>query len=430
MKDNPIKIQTWIEVESEIKKLHPLLANIINESEISSSTDFVRATYTYGQLIMKNGELQLPLSPTTVAPISDDNILSNVKNRLDGHMPVGIILNKAAELFHEPNIGTLSVLNQVFSEKIMQKGDFIGINDFFDTILGANRCDHNKHISAGARTLFMLPKLSDYNSHHKLRNLTKIHTDLPLNIWEHYNVFKKIATSTITEEKWTIEILFFSKTWWLKKNQKASQPIKDLLLQKAWQQSYYLRKAMSLEPYWGLLVNLNKELIKKRYPILIHTAKKLLAIQAGITPGYIPIVNNTLGPIDLFQKAYIELYKIKYYPTILGPAQLTASNPSVYYSSHLSTLEYQDPSSRHEITARLDFSELSELMNDLIYPNGIKNKFSYFHPKEYTTSGEIKTISELLDLDKNFLPSEDKSLPKLGIATNGPFFKGCIRICY
>lgn len=432
MQDNPIKIQAWPEVKSEVKKLHPRLADAIDESQLHATADFVRATYAYGQLIMKNGELQLPISATKTIAFEAENIPAIIKTRLHDCAPIGIILNQAAELFYEPNIEYPPIDKHIFSERVFEKGDLIGINEFFDATIDPNRqTPNNRHLSAGARTLFMLPKVSDYNSHYKFKKRLKIESHSPMTIWDQHSIFKEIATSNITKKPWTIDILFFSKSWWSKKNQKATEDIKNLLLQQAWQQSYYLRNTMQAEAAWSLLVDVNKALLKKQHPILVYAIKKLLKIQAGITPGYKPLLDNKLGPIDLLQQAYIEIYKTNYYPTILGPSQLTVLNPLVYYSSHLPSLEYKNFSKQSRKTEKLDFCELVGLMNHLSYPDEIKNKFTYFHPKEYTSaSGLIKSIEDLLAFDRRFLPPEGTLATHLNVTNSAPFFKGCIQISY
>lgn len=426
MSNKHIKIQSWIDAQDEIRKINPSLADAIESSGLEATCDFIRASYDYGELIIREGELQIPLSKNKTTSIADTTSLhSSIRTRLNNPNPIGILLNKSAESFYEPQ--TSSIPTKVLSNQILQPGDFIGLTDFLDSIDSKNKIiPDRQNISSGARSLFMLPRLTDRNSHYKLQNYFKIDVHRPNNIWEHYSIFKEIANSSVTEEKWYSDVLFFSNSWWAKKNQANAQPIKQVLLQQAWQQSVNSRKAMSLKLAWNLFLNSNDSGFKQSKLTILQTIEHLLAIQQGIYPGYVPTINNDVGPIDFIKKAYTDTYKIKSYPTIMAPMHITKTSGPVYYSLHIPALANSKSRGIYEKSTPLDFRELVALMDTLTFPLYPKDKFTFFQQEEYPAL-QINALQELINSDERFLPN--KAGPQsLNISYSNPFLKSCIKI--
>ena len=418
MNNELIKIQTWPEVREEVRTINPLLAKYIDESELNADYDFVRITYGYGQFIIHNGELQLPISNTKFVSLNDSIIPPFIRDRLNySYVPIGLILNKTTEVFYESP-------DRVMPTKICNKGDLFGLWEIFDPEpSNFTKCIWN--IVAGARTLFMLPKISDQTAHAQLQRHYKIKTYQPSNLLQQYKTFTEIANVSASDSRWTTDILFFSKAWHPTESKKEMRNLHYFWLQKAWQQSLNCRNNMSFDMAWERFAYAVTQRNMKPKPIIINTIKHLLAIQQGIYPGYSPSINNDCGPVDLLKQIYIEVYKIKHYPTVMEPIQLSQVNRPTYYSLQLPSLIEYAPGS-HGKNVITDLRELKLLMDMLEYPIESEKCFLFFHPDE-DLSLNINSTKILPTFNKSFLP-EEAAMYNLSFAYNSPFLKGCIQV--
>ena len=103
MKENSlITVQTWDDVKSSVELVNPKLFQLIDQFDPNSEFDFVRVSYHFGQYIIKNGCLQLPVSKNHAVPFNDEAIPVNIQKRLNySSVPIAIFLNKKAEVFYE-----------------------------------------------------------------------------------------------------------------------------------------------------------------------------------------------------------------------------------------------------------------------------------------------------------------------------------------
>ena len=422
MKDIPLMtVQTWDEVKSSVELVNPKLFQLINEFQPKLGFDFVRVRYHFGQYIIKNGCLQLPVARNQVVPFSHQVIPTDIQERLNySYVPIAIFLNKKAEVFYES-------AERIMPTKIFNQGSMFGLWEMFDP----PPVEFTKsvwNITAGARSLFMLPKISNQVAHKKLQKQYKIQSYVPGNLMQHHPIFSELAQIEEVSQPWSMDVLFFSKQWQaIKENtDEKSLRLSHFLLQEAWRQSSNCRNNMSFDMAWEIFSNAVTKRNLKPKPLIINTLKHLLAIHDGFYPGYAPAVNDDAAPIEWLQNIYLNTYQIKSLPIIMEPRHLSKANSPVYYSLQLPTLlEYAPgPKASNIIT---DFRELKLLADMLMQSlNEDKSFLEFFHSDE-DKNIDIKNSDLLSALDCNFM-SKTAVGQQLNFATNNPFLRGCIQI--
>ena len=100
-------------------------------------------------------------------------------------------------------------------------------------------------ITAGARSLFMIPNISDLALHKNLKRDFNIRQSPPKKLLNQWEIFKSIAQHPEINCNWHTEILFFSDKWLKKiKEDKEWQSLFLILLQDVWNSCTYERNAV------------------------------------------------------------------------------------------------------------------------------------------------------------------------------------------
>ncbi len=417
-----IVILHWADIRSKVAAINPRLVTLIDDFAPSSDFDFVNITYKFGQPIIKNGQIQLPLSNTlSSVSLNDKNVPRAIQERLNySSIPAAVILNKKAEVFYES-------VDRVMPTKIFNSGSMFGLWEMFDPAPG-EFVKHVWSIIAGARSVFMLPKIANQLSHKQLQREYTIQSHAPNHMLQHHQIFTEIANSQQIKDPWEMNVLFFSKQWQMLDETKDYNGLKlrHFLLQEAWRQSSNCRNNMSFSMAWELFAKAVSKRNLKPKPLIVNTLKHLLAIYDGFYPGYAPAINDESSPTSTLIKAYAEIYKTDVYPTVMEPVHLSKVNRPVYYSLQLpSLLEYAP--GVHGKNLIIDLRELKVLMDMLNNSlNEKNNHFLFFHPQ--TDEGlEIKNSKEIFHIDPH-LNIQDYKNKKMAYATSSPFLKGCIQI--
>jgi hypothetical protein len=218
-------------------------------------------------------------------------------------------------------------------------------------------------MTAGGRTLIMLPKISMTKSHRKMMDALSLRTEMPRNLLQHWDIFKDIAAKTTPEHQWQAEVLFFPHQWFKRLSDRAWLKFQNYLLQTAWDGSEYWRNEFIGDMVFASI--LEKQNIKPD-AYFINTVKHLFAIGSAGLPGLAPAIDDMAGPISLIQKIYREVYDIKYAPAIMQPEFFNSTdNLPVYYS-----LEYP---MLFEMVRKRQLS--SNKLSDLVYLSRITEKF-------------------------------------------------------
>ena len=199
---------TWQQVKKEVSEANPKLAKIIEELKPSSQHTFIKAYYPFGANIRQDSKLNLPLANGDTLPFNHPKIPKAIQQKLCyNSSPLGLILNNSVEVY----VQTPEKRSVPF--KLFKAGTIFGMWEIMETPKIAARSLWEWNISSGAKTIFMLPKISDVTGHTKLRNQLHITSFAPNTIYDHHKIFMEIAKSQYLKDPWNTEILFFTENW-------------------------------------------------------------------------------------------------------------------------------------------------------------------------------------------------------------------------
>lgn len=430
---------TWKEARNEILPLNKTLGEIIDELSPSSDYSFLKITYPFGSHVLHRGVLMLPYGPNqTLVPITDDMVPNKIKEKFAYNLtsnPVGMVLKKTFEIFLPLVDRTVVVSN------LIKPGAIIGL------LRALNPGDSHQpkflwDMTAGARSIFMLPKISEARKHMKLKKQFELSLEKPIDLMSHWEIFRALSKCKNFGDPWNAEILFFSKNWFQHDEDHDWIKFYHYLYKSVWKGM----EAWRNQRLWDLIFSLTLN----NYPAqpsayVCDTVKWLTQIAIGIQPGFAPAMNDLPAPISELQKIYKEVYQLRQYaPIIMCPTQFhlnkSASLPVYYTLQFPTTMEF----GKSKRARKSLISDLHEIRNLLCrYQNEILSnmyetkgtplhqmfdivKFDYFHNNVELHSGMLSS-SKVAISDNRFLQSLDgefyKSFPEMST-----FFKGCIRI--
>ena len=310
----------WDDVRQDIISTNSELVDIIDQISPSKEYTIFKVKYPYGTKILKEGLLYLPDKHGNLLPITEcsSDIRKKLGYNLDSN-PVSIVLNNSVELF-------LSL-----EDRIVPFYGLIPAGSLFGAwkVVSPGISHHPVFLwdmTAGARSIFMLPKITESGAHDKLRKKMHLTAEKPKTLLDHWGIFKQIANNYQVKDPWHTELLFFSKKWFEQLDDKAWESFNYYILKKAWDSGKFGRS----EFIWDLIFSLiQKRRHIKPSPHIDDTVKRILAISVGIFPGFAPApaLDNNAAPIDLLQQSYMEYYKLKdYAPIIMQPTIFNVNN--------------------------------------------------------------------------------------------------------
>lgn len=428
---------TWSDVRDEVASASKELVNIIDDISPTKEFTIFRMRYPFGSKIVHNNLFHVPTDQNTSIPIGESENVVDIKNKLSySSVPLGIITKHSAEVF-------LDIHRKIFSLAVLDPGLELGIWEHFGWI-------PHTSITAGARSLYMLPKISEALSHKQLKKKFGITDAPPKHLYDHWQVFSQIAKSSLFPIDWFCETVFLSNKWAeaIKKD-KAWSKLALYISHKGWQHSGYGRKKVILDIVWEFFVKSlsNKDL--KFDPYIVDTLKHLIYIGTGTIPASAPSIGaDDAGPLKNIQMIYEDSrgYGLEeYIATIMHPQYFsgTKSNP-VYYSLQLPTLLESLPRTK-KITSVIDnVRELSELLNcflldhtdiwsnltigDITLNDTLKNlQIEYFHGEMFAYGEMIKSSSKMPESDPR-LKYDPLGEKKRTFASNSSFLRGCVKI--
>jgi len=436
---NDISIEelTWQEAKAKVRKVNPKLHDIIDEWNPGPEYTLFKVIYPFGTNVLADGTLNLPYKGNRTIPINHHTVPRHIRDKLTySSFPLGLIIENGNEVF-------LEMVDRIISLAFFNPGEILGLWEALDPPT-SHFPKRIWKVSAGARSLFMLPKIADAGAHEKLKRQYGVRTPLPKKLRYHWRVFKEIASHPNFTATWQNEIFFFSSKWVEKSKDPGWLNFHHFLLQEAWKLSAYARNETTRSIIWELFArSLTKKGIKPN-PYLMDTLKHLVAIGVGGFPGSKPAGSSQqAGPIQAFQSIYIDTYKLDYSPTIMAPYHLHMDDncKAVYYSLHAPTLFESLPKAKTTGSLLSDLRSLKSLLEHFIEEalDGnlkIENtplqiiidniNYDFFH-SEQDTYGEIRPTKEMPQEDESLfkIPHINKDMP---FAESSPFTRGCIRI--
>ncbi len=401
----------WKNISYRVRRVNPELANIIDMLSLEEGYAGYIVRYPFGQKILEKGVLQIPNPSGEFLSIHHPNQDSSIQKDLAyiRGMPVGLVLSKSIEMF-------LSINGRETPFSIMGQGKIFGIWAFLNRDISCER-GNMWHITSGARSLFMLPKLTDSASHKRLQRYCGIVAPVPKTFSSHGSIFTELAQKHGPRENvhWSAELLFFSAPWVRRQKDPLWQALRLFLYQSAWDSTAYLRNQFIYDvELYAAIENNNL----KPDPYLVDTARHVLSLatrtQTGT--GFGVAMNDDAAPISFLQKIYLDIYDLPYAPTLMQPTYIQNPNHQpIYYSLHVPTLGGYSPKGRKLASKKYNLKELKYILQKTIKAfsensfelhespvslyNITKNlSIRYFHTEE-DSFGEIEHARKIIDSD-------------------------------
>ncbi len=407
----------WKDVCRSVEQVNPQLAKVINNINLKAHHKLIKATYLFGDLIIKEGQLCLPKE--------NEKLYSQLNY---SPIPLSLLLNKSSEVFLENNCSLLPL-------NILNPGDFFGT---FETVNFMMNKPSSPvwNVSAGARTTFMLPKISDLSCMKRLRAHYNVSQNMQLiNLSDHGALFRQIALKPNFTELWKSEVLFFTRQWFSEIKDIAWFNFHQLIWENAWQQAQYAMTDFNLRNDWHTCLKIIDSRRLKPSPYIVDTIKHLFIIIMGLAPFLKPA--NALEqdlPLTELQRAFTDIYLLEnYVPTIMSPSTFNARLPSSmgYYSLAFPTLMSGAPPLKL-LNSFMPDLKMIKLIMSLLNESRDKNChlpkvfLEFFHAskdkfEDVQLSNEIPAIDDAFTLEQNKFPD------RVFCATS-PFWRGCIRI--
>lgn len=425
---------SWLDARDFMVKLQPELAAIIDHMPIDENHFFYKMRYRYGDPIIDSGSLRLPHC-NEQTPFGSDDAKAEILRELDySSVPTMLLLSKGAEVYTEPDqrVSPLAVLKTGYMPGLWETLD-PGSNIFVSK---------SWSISAGARSIFFLPKITNQLHHDRLVRKLKVNERLVSSPYQQWHLFKKLV-NTVAPDDWFCDILVFSKGWFLsQKDGSAWDAFRFKLLSAAWEQTQIWRKKMYSEITWETFLSaLAKRNIKTSQNEL-YIAQHLIEIAYGLYPGLRPAVDDEFAPIHLIQKIYVENYGLdQYAPVIFTPyhrdPKLPDSKP-IYFSLGSPTNMHYSINER-QIPVNIDILRNIIRLNDLIQekellaPESIVKttnpiQYRYFH-RTACPRDRILAAREMVDYDPE-LEMIMARYPDRVFPNHCHFVNGCITVTH
>lgn len=431
-----IEVLGWKAVRKSFLSVNPILGKIIDDLNPDPSFTFFKLSYPFGSEILKEGILQLPNKDGELVSFYDRQISPEIREKLGynyGSNPVTMALKNSTELFMQLGQRIIPLYGAVPPGKIFGLWRILNPD-----------ASHNPTfiwgMTAGTRSLFMLPKISKSVSHQKIQKKLGLFSDTPKSLLDHWEIFREIEECLPDENPWNVELLFFSKKWfeflhddhWLKFNY--------WLAQNAWSGSEFFRN----EFIWDMVFSAIQEVKNiKPEPYFTNTVRHLFAIGIGALPGFAPATNNDAAPIQKIQKVYQDIYNLDYAPIIMQPTLFSASIPDrpVYYSLEFPTTisaPIKNKNVANKIINLLQIQHILEKIRSEILQGKLnlehttyymllqKVKYDFFH-SDPNDHAHILPSSQM-PIDDPLLLNSLSNNNHLPFPEDCPFVRGCIRI--
>ncbi len=417
MKDDVLQELDWKDVRQSVEQVNPALAKIINHINPNYHHKLIKATYSFGDLIIKEGRLCLP--------VENDKLRAQLNYSA---IPLSLLLNKSAEAFIENDSVPLPL-------NILKPGGFFGTFEAINFMM--NKPSHYLwNVSAGARSIFMLPKISNFSGIKRLRSHYNIGHNVQLtSLADHWDLFRKITLKPNFTEPWKSKALFFPRQWFTNTEDIAWYKFYQLIWEQTWQQAQYAMSDFNFRNDWQTCLKMIDVRRLKPSPYIMDTIKHLLIIMMGFAPFFTPAEDLESDlPLMEVQRAFTDIYLLdRYIPTIMSPSIFRIKLPSSmgYYSLAFPTLM----SGVHPvklITSFMPDLKMIKLIMDHLSESSQKASplynvlLQYFHASKDKFQ-DVQFSHEISTRDPAF-EHDQKRFPDRIFCATSPFWRGCIRI--
>lgn len=426
---------TWSETRPALLKLRPDLTALLDEYELDDSYHFYKVRYPFGSHILKNSLFHLPDQDGIMRPLAEfpETLQKDLAYNAPSH-PSGIIMTKSLEQF-------VSLHERIIPFYLINTGSLIGIAALLDRLSIAREGLYTSfsmwEITAGARSTFLLSRISDMNSFKKLQRKYSLHAKQPDSAYDQWALFRELSNKE--NSTWRTEVIYFPRQLMEKLSLKPYAPLLTFLHAESRKPFSFWLNQFS----WQVTLSHIERMKHLKYSVhLLDTVKHLLALALGALPAFQPSTNENCLPSRLIQKIFIEEYQIEHLPALIEPAVFNGSYPVYYSLSYPTSVEYSAKSSASS-TNIADLEQLQIILdkflktlnqNEIDFSHSLlqriarETEFEFFHSQN-ANYNKMLSIDNLLEQDPRFLQLEVKNeAANLEFPKNSSFFKGCISI--
>ena len=296
----------WSAAREAVLDSSTSLGETIDQLSPGNNLPLVHVRFPYGTMLVDQGAMQFPHPQLNYQSV-----------------PLGIITQNSIEVFQETRTSLTSIA-------IHDQGLQLGVTAFMGW-------QGNENVTAGARSLFLIPKAAQLNGYKRLRRHYQITTQPYKSLRDQWQVFRDIANSAVLPKTWYTDVYFLTEPWFhLLRNDKAGETLLNHIQTQAFEKTAYLRYQQYLQQLIATLIADSDLTIHLE---TINTVIQLYLIGMGIVPGSVPAFHDQHAPIIDLQNAYFNDYQIKpYHPSFMGPAYFTpGESGSIYHSLAINT---------------------------------------------------------------------------------------------
>jgi hypothetical protein len=429
-KDLEVEEVNWSHVRESVFQLNPLLAEAIDTINPQKKHTFFKARYSYGEKIVEKGRFSLPLKKRGELLSAQDPTLSTEISKAIGYSPIplSLVLSNSNEVFVETR-------RRVVPLNYFLPGDLFGVFEVMNQ-LADNFTEPMWNVTAGARSVFLLPRINDAIGHNKIRKEFNCVLKPPQSLGDQFDIFREIALKT-TNNDWRNEILIFTREWFTNEN---SQSVKfyKYLLNLCWKQIQLFRDSVESSLRWASFAEEIGNRNMKPRPYLIDMVRYLTSISHGASVAFMPAIDCSALPANIIQKNYIDVYGLKnYFPTLIQPTKFMPKKQPVYCSLSMPTILESSPHMRNApsiMSSAREIKRLTQIFTEAVlkyhqldqHDPIISTQYEFFHTEEDPYS-ELKSSTQIFKEDERFLVFAKQTNDRIS-CSNAPFFRGCIRI--
>ncbi len=433
----------WSDVRVDVHKVNPALAKIMDSIPHVDELGLYKAKYAFGNDVLRDSTFCVP-NNGMILPIDDPRVPATVKEDLNYSqytIPLALVLKHSVEL----NIQCEERINPV---TLYTKGQLLGLTGALGHTTSPTLFSviKNWNITAGARCVFVLPKIQDAPSYKKLCKKRNVKRNMPRTLLDQGPMLAQIAQHKNFATPWAAELLFFSKACLEKCDDVGSKDFHLFLYEIAWKGSDYWRSMILHDLIWDSFAKVLTVQHIRVKPHIVNIVRHLIAIRLGVTPGFSPAIDDEIAPIEGLKEDFIEIYGLKNFaPTIIVPKHFSVTDGRpVYWSLQVPNyFEYTPKPKKEKSNIADDLREIKSLAEKFceaalsgklqyivvgthLYNTLKKMQFDFFHSSSDAGEG-IRPNSDMPKEDKNLIRCA-KKFGCNGFSEISPFTRGCIRI--
>ncbi len=429
---------TWSEASVLLRHINSNLVKIINEIDPNPGYYLYKASYHFGAQIIYDSDVYLPLINKEAITFNDPLLPQQLSEDLsyDDKVsnPLGIMLNRNSEFY-------LSMGNRIMPHMLIGPGEIFGLARILDNVFRPDPASPSSisafgyNLNAGARSVFLLPKITESISHNKLKKQFDLTTTKPTGLEDHWSIFKEISDKS--DCSWRADVLFFSNKWISQLGEAKWKPLL-IYFSQIFRTSYSIWH--NIQGWEATFSKIEQDKLLNSYfsQYALDTAKHLFTIAANRAPGFSPAIDDISAPVELMKDVYTNAYGlVDYWPIIMESTRFDKNKgQAVYYSLNYATLPKYNPETfkgktivnlLDEVQYSIEIYQDSILNSSYSKANSLYNaalavEFSCYHndPGSHT---KIESNTVLPEKDHRFISNGSGIFPQ-----HSQFLKGCIKI--